>query len=241
MGKVDFSKRSTVHEWMDEPITNRELFFQNLREIEFINRFTGGPATGFKALKQLIGDRTGSLHLVEIGFGSGDMLQYLVQHQNRLPLDLHITAIDILPEALEYVQSKYPDLLKVIDFQIMDYRDWLSTQPAPDLIYTGLFCHHLSDSEVVEFLKYGAQAKIGFVINDLARAPLPYYFIKYATQLFAQSPYTRHDAPLSVLRAFTEGEWKKYLKKADIEQAEVAWKWAYRYLITGRNRSEHGE
>ena len=31
MGKVDFSKRSTVHEWMDEPITNRELFFQNLQ------------------------------------------------------------------------------------------------------------------------------------------------------------------------------------------------------------------
>lgn len=235
MGKVDFSKRSMVHEWMDEPITNRELFFQNLREIEFINRFTGGPATGYKALAQLIGQRTGPLHLVEIGFGSGDMLQYLVQHQNRLPVDLRITAIDILPEALEYVQKKYPNLLNVIDFQIMDYRDWLSTQSAPDLIYTGLFCHHLSDSEMVEFLRYAAQAKMGFVINDLVRAPLPYYFIKYATQFFAQSPFTRHDAPLSVLRAFTEGEWKGFLQAAGIRKATVEWKWAYRYLITGIN------
>ena len=126
MGKVDFSNRSSAKEWMDEPIADKEIFFQNLREIEFINRFTGGPATGFKAIKQLIGQRTGTLNLVEIGFGSGDMLQYLVTHQHLLPVQLNITAIDILPETLEYIQLNYPSLLEVIDFQLMDYRDWLT-------------------------------------------------------------------------------------------------------------------
>ncbi len=235
MGKIDFSNRSSAKEWMDEPIADKEIFFQNLREIEWINRFTGGPATGFKAIKQLIGQRTGTLNLVEIGFGSGDMLQYLVTHQHLLPVQLNITAIDILPETLEYIQLNYPSLLEVIDFQLMDYREWLTMGNQTDLIYTGLFCHHLADDELVEFLTYCTKAKLGFVINDLNRAPLPYYFIKYATQLFARSPFTRHDAPLSVLRAFTEGEWKKYLHEAGVKQVEVHWKWAYRYLITGRN------
>lgn len=235
MGRVDFSIRSTAKEWMDEPIADRKLFFQNLQDIEFINRLTGGPATGFKAIQQLIGQKSGMLNLVEIGFGSGDMLQYLVTHQHLLPVQLKITAIDILPETLEYVKLNYPALLEEVDFQMMDYREWLAKGDEPDLIYAGLFCHHLSDTDLVEFLTYCSKAKIGFVINDLARAPLPYYFIKWATQFFAQSPFTRHDAPLSVLRAFTEGEWRKYLKEAGIKQAEVNWKWAYRYLVTGRN------
>lgn len=241
MGKVDFSKRSTAKEWMDEPISDQELFFQNLREIEFINKFTGGPATGFKALTQLIGQRKGTLNLVEIGFGSGDMLQYLMDHQHLLPVQLNITAIDILPETVVYVQKNYPSLLETVDFQVMDYREWLASGPQPDLIYAGLFCHHLSDTELIEFLQYCRCANIGFVINDLARAPLPYYFIKYATRIFAQSPFTRNDAPLSVLRAFTEGEWKNFLKNAGVRHAEVAWKWAYRYLITGRNFQEYGK
>jgi len=44
--------------------------------------------------------------------------------------------------------------------------------------------------------------------NDLHRHPLPRFFIKYAVRLLFANRMIRHDAPVSVARAFTASEWR---------------------------------
>jgi hypothetical protein len=74
--------------------------------------------------------------------------------------------------------------------------------------------------------------KIGMVINDLERSPVAYYGIKIPTFLFAQSAFTKNDAPLSVLRGFKRKELMLLFKKAGVSNFTIKWKWAYRFLIT---------
>lgn len=224
--------RSLEHEKMDGPISDFNVLANNLKEIEWINRFTGGPELGFRQILKLVNGRTESLHIADIGFGGGDMLRYLLKYKSSFSAKIKLSGIDLMPESLQFIEKFYPSMIPEIDFQIMDYQDWFKSGNQPDIIYAGLFCHHLDDSGILKFLTFCKKAKVGAVINDLHRHPLPYGFIKAATQLFSGSEFTRHDAPLSVLRGFTAQEWKGYLDEAGIKKYTIQWKWAFRHLIT---------
>jgi len=239
---VDFKKRSSTLELMDLPIENAEDLFINLKELTKINQMTGGPAVTFKAIKTLVKKNKHELHIVDIGFGGGDMLHYLLKHQNELPFPIKLTGIDLMPEAKTYALQAFPDLAKNVQFEICDYKDWFARGGKADIITAGLFCHHLNDDEMITFFKtIQKHAGIGAVINDLHRSPIAYYFIKAATSIFSKSRFTKNDAPLSVLRAFRRDDFSFLLDKAGIKNYQLFWKWAFRYLLTIDNRKKHAQ
>lgn len=224
-------KRSLEPEKMDGPISDFNILAENLKEIEWINRFTGGPVTGFQAILKLAQPFSRPIHFADIGFGGGDMLRFILKNKRQFSGPIHLSAIDWMPESLEYIQKFHPELMDEVDFHIMDYKDWFKAGHQPDIIYAGLFCHHLDDAQLLQFLSFCKSAKIGAVINDLHRHPLPYGFIKGTTQLFSRSEFTKNDAPLSVLRGFTKREWKGFLGQAGIANYSLQWKWAFRHQI----------
>jgi hypothetical protein len=77
-------------------------------------------------------------------------------------------------------------------------------------------------------------AGLGFFINDLHRHFLAYYSIKILTGLFSKSYLVKNDAPLSVQRGFIKKEWEDLMHKSAIDNYSIQWKWAFRWLITGR-------
>lgn len=236
---MKFNIRSIQEELMDHPIIDKSILFKNLKELEFINRFTGGPVLGFDAIRQMVGQRTEELHIADIGYGAGDMLAYIIKHAHRLPCPVKLTGIDLMPEALEYVQQEHPKLPEQVSFETCDYAEWFDKGHQPDIIHAGLFCHHLKDNQLVSFLRQAAEnCTIGVVINDLERSPIAYYNIKVLTQLFSRSAFTKNDAPLSVLRGFKKREWKTYLEEAGIDDYSIQWKWAFRHLVTFRKQSK---
>ena len=78
----------------------------------------------------------------------------------------------------------------------------------------------------------GKNSKRGFFINDLHRHWLAYYLIKYITRFFSKSYLVKNDACLSVARSFRKNDWKKLMLQAGISNWEIAWKWAFRWLVT---------
>ena len=119
-----------------------------------------------------------------------------------------------------------------IKIVLEDYKHWLDQKEKPDIIHASLFCHHLTDAQLVDFFRISSQnVTKAVVINDLQRHPLAYYSIKYLTQWFSKSRFTKNDAPLSVLRGFTKNELKQLLVKAGIVNYEIKWKWAFRFVI----------
>ncbi|HET6244116.1 MAG: methyltransferase domain-containing protein [Bacteroidetes bacterium] len=231
-----FNRRSGESELMDLPNELKEDLFINLKELELINKLTGGPSLVFSAIKKMLANETREVHIVDIGFGAGDMLQYLLDHAEKLPFPIRLTGVDLLPEAAEYAKKTHPGLCEKVNFETCDYRDWFSAGNKPDLIIASLFCHHLTDHEITGFFAdIKSNATIGGVINDLVRSPIAYYGIKIPTQLFSKSRFTKNDAPLSVLRGFKRNELEALLKNAGIKNYSLEWKWAFRYLISIRN------
>jgi hypothetical protein len=75
----------------------------------------------------------------------------------------------------------------------------------------------------------------GWFINDLHRHWLPYYFIKAMTAVFSRNRLIRHDAAVSVARAFTAPEWQRLLEKASVSnRAHVQWFFPFRLCVSCR-------
>jgi hypothetical protein len=116
-------------------------------------------------------------------------------------------------------------------FICSDYRRVVFEKP-PDIIFTSLFCHHLSESDLVSlFRRMKTEARTGFFINDLHRHPLAYYSIRWITRLFSRSYLVKNDAPLSVRRGFSRSELISLLEAAGITNYSIRWRWAFRWLV----------
>jgi hypothetical protein len=55
------------------------------------------------------------------------------------------------------------------------------------------------------------------------------------TKIFSSSYLVKNDAPLSVARGFYKTEWLNILRQAGLQNFQIEWKWAFRYLITVNN------
>jgi hypothetical protein len=228
---MNFKQRSFEKELMDQPGLSQQDFHDNLQEIVSINRYLGGANVTWEGIKKL--DDGQDLQITDIGAGAGDVFDYIDKKLPKIDKSrFRFEALDIQPEAQSFSEKIFPHLSGRIRWTIDDYRVHLQKPNATDIVLASLFCHHLNDEELVEFLQLSMQhARKGVVINDLHRQPFAYHSIRLLTKYFSNSDFTKHDAPLSVLRGFTMDEWKMHLQNAGITQYNISWKWAFRHLI----------
>jgi 2-polyprenyl-3-methyl-5-hydroxy-6-metoxy-1,4-benzoquinol methylase len=228
---MNFQLRSYEKERMDAPDLHPSEFHNNLKEIVLINRYLGGASVTVQGIDELIkASDLKSVHITDIGSGAGDIFPYLDKKLNRYKPSF--TAVDIQPEAQTYMEKHYPDYKNRVNWLIDDYNKVFEEENATDIVTASLFCHHLNDEELVDFLRGAIRyARIGVVINDLHRHPFAYHSIRLLTKWFSNSEFTKHDAPLSVRRGFTASEWTEHLAASDITNASIVWKWAFRHLV----------
>ena len=203
---------------------------KNMQELDLINSLLGGHAITLKGLHALVPHGTKTLTVCEIGCGGGDNLRAISGWCNNKNIKVKIIGIDIKKECIDYAvqRNKQLDALWICS----DYKTAAFNHEVPDVIFSSLFCHHFTEAELVEMLRWMLNNSTkGFFINDLHRHPLAWYSIKGITGLFSRSYLVKNDAPLSVARGFTKAEWKSILKKAGIQQYSIQWKWAFRHLI----------
>jgi 2-polyprenyl-3-methyl-5-hydroxy-6-metoxy-1,4-benzoquinol methylase len=228
----DFTKRSNKKEILDRDDIPFADIKQNMQELNFINTYLGGHAISIQGLTKLIGDKK-SVTICEIGCGGGDNLTAINNFCKAKNIKAKFTGIDINANCIAFAKEKTN--IACVEFIISDYREVVFTEK-PDVIFSSLFCHHFTNEELTEMLKWmQCNCTTGFFINDLHRHPLAYYFIKGATKLFSKSYLVKNDAPLSVLRGFKKSEWQNILQRAGIKNYTLQWRWAFRYLIVAKN------
>ena len=226
----NFSSRSLQKELLDEPSIPQADLFRNLTELAFINSYLGGHQVIIHAIEPLL-QQFPTAQIIEIGSGGGDNLAALEKKFKKRFPDVRFLGVDLKEDCLTFASAQYP----TIDFQCNDYRKVEFDTNRPTLFFNSLFCHHFSDDSLVEMLKWlNKHATAGFVIADLHRHSLAYWSIKWLTKWFSSSYLVINDAPLSVLRGFSKKEWITLLAKAEIQSYQIAWKWAFRWVITVR-------
>ncbi|MGZ4034816.1 MAG: methyltransferase domain-containing protein [Bacteroidia bacterium] len=226
-----FSQRSYQSELLDAPDIPKELLFQNLRELDVVNRTLGGHAITISGIKKLLSDKNKVYHIIDIGCGGGDAMKQIAKWARSNAYKVKLTGVDMNPDCIDFMKSACKDFPE-IDGVTMDYRDYLKTNNEVDVVHSSLFCHHLKDNELIELFEYmNKYARVGFIINDLQRHWFAYYSIKFLTRLLNGSSLVKNDAPLSVLRGFRKNELHNLLESSGLKNVSVKWKWAFRYLV----------
>ena len=229
---INLRSRSYQKELLDSDNIPFADIRQNMKELNNINTLLGGHAVSVKGLAKILQYATNNQQLVicEIGCGGGDNLLALAKWCSKRNIKAKFIGIDMKETCIEFAKEQCTAL--DAEWITADYLKAAFPTDKPDIIFSSLFCHHFSETDLGIMLQWmRAHCSKGFFINDLHRHPVAFYFIKFITRLFSRSYLVKNDAPLSVARGFTKKEWKNILKATGINQYHLNWQWAFRHLI----------
>lgn len=185
---------------MDEPVDDVDELAANLRDIAFANAHLGGIAPVLRALRALE-PRT----VLDVGCGAADVALALVHDARMRGAAIAVTCLDRSAAMLELAQraaAAVPEIGVV--------RGDGAALPFPDRSFDVVLCtlalHHFDDRAARATLREMRRvARITPLVCDLRRSSAAFA----ATWLWSRTSrnrLTRHDAPLSVRRAFTPEE-----------------------------------
>jgi 2-polyprenyl-3-methyl-5-hydroxy-6-metoxy-1,4-benzoquinol methylase len=232
-----FAVRSVESEKLDEDYIPASDLFQNLKELEFINRFLGGHAVTIRGLKKLIHEhRLHEFTLLDVGCGGGDTLRAIARFCRRNGLKARLIGVDLKLDCIEYARSKsldYPE----IEYHLSDFRTFTPNCEI-DFVSNALFCHHFYEEDLksIAYCMHRLPTK-GFIVNDLHRHWLAFYSIRILTKLFSKSYLVKNDACLSVARGFRKSELQYFFSFIPGMHVQISWVWAFRWLLIGSMNS----
>lgn len=229
---IDFSKRSTKEELLDQPNIPKADLFRNLHELDIINKKLGGHQATLVGLKKLLTDKKKTYQIVDFACGGGDTLKVVHDWSAKNGYKVKLMGFDQLEDAILF--AKQNSGKRSIDWKVADFKNIQLNNC--DIAICSLVCHHFYGPQLDDFiLKMKHSAKLGVVINDLHRNSIAYFGIWLLTSLFSKSNLVKNDAKLSVLKGFKKSEWKEKLNKLSIYSFYIQWIWAFRHLIVIRN------
>ncbi len=209
--------RSYEKEILDEGTYTLEEYEECLSILGKIGRSFGGDRASLSAFK-----KTSPNSILDVGCGGGDFCALLAR---RYP-ETQVRGIDLSEEAIAYAQKNHqaPNL---------SFERSPSLLPA-DVITCTLVCHHMDDEELISFLKEArAQARQRVIINDLHRHPLTSLSFAFIAPWLYRNRLITHDGLLSIRRAFTRSDWKRYVAAAGIpkENCRISWHLGFRWIV----------
>ncbi|MEK7384733.1 MAG: methyltransferase domain-containing protein [Elusimicrobiota bacterium] len=230
---LDFGSRSAALELMDEPGLDPAELAETLRGLALINKRLGGHASTLDGLARLIAPGRREFDVLDVGAGGGDTARRIVEWARGRGLRARVHGIDLAPEAVAYARRMSAGLPE-LEFAAAALFD-LPTPRKYDVVHAALVLHHLPDGTAVPALaKMFELCRLGLVVNDLHRHPVAYHAISALTGLLSKNRLIRHDAPLSVLRAFRRRDLEDLARRAGLSEPEVYWRWAFRWLMVVR-------
>lgn len=195
-------------ELLDGPLDDAATLRGNLRDLERVNRWLGGTRLSARAIDALTGERE-TLTVLDVGTGAADIPAALLAQAARTGRRLHITGVDSRPEILAAAVARRPGLGSTdrLELHVGDGRTLPYPDRSFDIAHASLLLHHLDPAGAVSLLReMNRVARVGIVLNDLVRGRLAWLGAWWLSRLTTRNRYTRHDAPLSVRRAYTVAE-----------------------------------
>lgn len=220
---------------LDLPAVPAPLLAANFRDIERVNRWLGGSWLTVRAIRSLLDEParplTRPLTLLDVGTGSGDIPREVRRWGMRRGLSIVCIGCDAGVAVLRATAAGERLLPVVADGRALPFRDGCA-----DIAHCSLVLHHLQPPAAVALLReLGRTARLGVVVNDLLRGRAGYLGSLALSRLTTRNPLTRHDAPLSVRRAYTLAELRALLRAAGLVEVRCHSLIGYRVAIAARS------
>lgn len=224
-GVIPPLRRSNRTELLDNAVLDPVELAENLRDIRRVNRLLGGTSTVLRHLPRLL-DMVPAhgqpASILDLATGSADIPISIARWAKSKHRAVTIVASDSSEPILSLARDQiaaYPEI------SLAQY-DALAV-PLPDkqfdIVLCSLALHHFRPDDAVQVLReMNRLARTGFILNDLRRGRLGFAAAWVAAHLTTRNRLTRHDAPLSVRRAYTPAELDDLLRRAGITDATIS-------------------
>ena len=232
----DFENRTNGLEIMDDLDVSGGDLHQALHELESINYLLGGNYVTLNGLAQLLEKKewANEIYIADLGCGSGDILKLMRRLLEKRKISAVLTGIDANPNVVKYAIANTPAVCRIHYEELDIFSDEFRNRKF-DIVTGTLFFHHFTSPQLTAFFnQLKEQVSTGIIINDIHRHWFSYYSIKWLTKFFSRSPMVKHDAPMSVLRAFKRKDLAEILQKAGILTYRIKWCWAFRWQVIVR-------
>lgn len=209
-------------EMLDRPAPAADLS-ECLHDVARLNGLFGGRRVTLVHVRRLLRrvprDRVATV--LDVGTGSADVPRALVRWARRTGRRIRVLALDRDAATLgvgRRASRDYPEIALVQgDALALPLRPW-----SVDVVISALTLHHLEPAAAAACLAaMDGAARVGFVVNDLFRSRPAYALVWIATRLLARNRMSRHDGPLSVLRAYTPREVRGLCARAGLSGVRV--------------------
>lgn len=193
-------------ELLDEPHHELSELEQSLDHVAAVNRWLGGDRALLTHLIPLL-HASPPTRILDIGTASADLPRRIVEFARKANRAVEIVATDVHPQMRDIAAERSRDFPEIrienADARALPYAD-----ASFDVVLMSLTLHHFDEPEQLIIVRELARvARRAVIINELRRTRLNYIGARLLSwTLWRGNRLTRHDGPLSVLRAFTPGE-----------------------------------
>jgi ubiquinone/menaquinone biosynthesis C-methylase UbiE len=208
-----------VKELLDGSLDDPRALADNLRDLRRINRHLGGVRLSSSAIGALT-ERRADLSLLDVGTGGADIPLALIRGAAAHGRRVRVVGLDSRSEILAAAVRADPSVATepCLELRLGDGRSLPFDDGSFDIVHSSLVVHHLDPMEAAGLMVEMARvARIGVVINDVDRSRLGWLGAWLVGHLLTGNRYTRHDAPLSVRRAYRADEMIDMLRGTGLE------------------------
>lgn len=221
---IDFSRRaelSELPELMDEPCS-REVLRACLRDLARVNRWFLAYRPVLNWLESLkLEKHDGPIRVLDVGCGYGDGLRRIEEWADQRSIPVELTGCDLNPDAIAIAAEASPTSSRI--HWIASDVFALRSETPMDIVVSSLFTHHLTESAIIRFVAWmESMARVGWFINDLSRASIPYHLFKAFARVANLHLFVQHDGPVSIARAFIADDWHRMCAAAGIANSDIS-------------------
>ena len=211
----DTPPRIEVEELIDDATQPYADFRHSMADVRRANRYLGGTVVVARQARiwlererQAGLNRAKPLRFLDVATGSGDIPHALTDSARKLGVPIHIVGLDYSPPILRYAREQVGHL-DSIRLMRGDAFQLPFADGSFDYALCSLAFHHWGMEGSLNALREMERvSRRGWLVNDLRRARSAWYLIRLVTALAGVNRLTRHDAPASVLRAYSLAEYE---------------------------------
>lgn len=214
-------------EKMDDPNCNQAELEKTYQQFKTINALISQWRAIYRnRIRPYLRDR-GESHILDIGFGGGDIPINLAKWASRDNLDLSITAIDPDERAFKFVQEL--EQPSNVEFLQRSSTELLGRDLQYDFVISNHLLHHLSSDGLHRTLSEAKTlSRHAVIFNDIRRSDLGYTLFNLLAGPVFRSSFITHDGLTSIKRSYTPDE----LREAVPKDWKIETLFPFRLLLT---------